>query len=116
MNTKIYYLYRDASNYKQLNTFVCEGEYDQSDVDRIIASLQDGEYFIPENVGLPCERFTDWTEDDHLYCEMDSDDFELTSDSPDSILDGTQWRPITVSELAGRFEAAADDGWTAILM
>lgn len=116
MNTKMYYLYRDASNYKKSNEVVLEGEFTEEDVDRIMATLQDGMYFIPENVGLDCERFVDWTEDDHPYCELYRDDFELTDEKPTEILDGTQWRHLTVPELAIRFEAAADEGWTAILI
>lgn len=116
MNTKITFLYRDASNYKQFNEFVAEGEFTEDDVEKIIACLDSGEYFIPENVGIECERFTDWTEDDHPFCELSASDFMLTDETPTMVLDGNSWRTLTMGDLVARFEAAADEGWTCILM
>lgn len=116
MNTKMTFLYRDASNYKQYNEFVVEGEITDEDIEKVIACLQDGEYFVPECVGIEAERFVEWTEDDHPFCELSAEDFELTDESPTEVLDGTEWRTITVGELVSRFETAADDGWTYVMM
>lgn len=44
----------------------------QEQEQRILNSLQDGEYFIPHLVGLPEERFATETEDDHPYFEYRS--------------------------------------------
>lgn len=114
MNTKIYYLYRDASNYKVQNEIVVEGEYDKEDVEAILGCCEDGEYFVPENVGWPLERFSEVTEDDHCFAELDDDSFELVDDPATDVLIGTEWRPMTIGEVVACFEAAADEGWTAM--
>lgn len=117
MNTKMTYLYRDASNYKKCNEVVVLDEFTDDDVNRIVATLQDGEYFIPENVGLECERFAEWTEDDHPYCELNEDDFELTDEAPTELWDGERWAPITIGALVERFELeGSQSGWTAIVI
>ena len=71
-NTLITYLYRDACNYKVHNEAVVKGLMTQEQEQRILNSLQDGEYFIPHLVGLPEERFATETEDDHPYFEYRS--------------------------------------------
>ena len=43
MNTKIVYLYRDASNYKVLNKAVIRGELSEEDQKTILSCLEDGE-------------------------------------------------------------------------
>lgn len=82
MNTRILYLYRDADNYKVLNSCVVEGEVTEEQKDIILASLDDGCYFIPEVVGLPAERFGTHTESDHAWMELYEDDFELVTADP----------------------------------
>lgn len=111
MNTRIYYLYRDASNYKQQNSIVVLGPCDDDIVDRICACLQDGEYFVPDDVGFPVERFGEWTEDDHAFCEMDDTSFELTEDAADEVVVDDEVRAMTIGEVALRFEEAAAAGW-----
>lgn len=105
MNTKILYLYRDASNYKAHNEAILAGEMTREHVRRITARMND-EYFIPRDVGLPEQRITDYrTDDDHCWFEWElgeSDDgelygFELTDETPTINM--------TVDELAQRFEA-----------
>jgi len=71
VNTEIEYLYRDASNYKKWNTAVLIGELSEADQQTILDCLQDGEYFIPSQVGLDEERFGSWTEDDHRWFELE---------------------------------------------
>ena len=71
-NTLITYLYRDACNYKVHNEAVVKGVTTPEQEQRILKSLQDGEFFIPRLVGLPEERFGTETEDDHPYFELKS--------------------------------------------
>lgn len=71
MNTRIDYLYRDASNYKKPNTAVLIGELSEADQQVILSCLSEGEYFIPSQVGLDEERFGSWTEDDHCWFELE---------------------------------------------
>lgn len=52
-NTRISYLYRDASNYKQHNEVVVPGTFTQEQIEAIIGCLDAGEYFIPVQVGFP---------------------------------------------------------------
>ena len=47
MNTRIHYLYRDADNYKVQNECVILGEMTEEQEQRIIACLDEKEYFVP---------------------------------------------------------------------
>lgn len=71
MNTRIEYLYRDASNNKKWNEAVLIGELSDADQQVILDCLKDGEYFIPRQVGLDEERFGNWTDDDHCWFELE---------------------------------------------
>ena len=90
MNTKIEYLYRDASNYKVWNECVIRGEISEEQIETIIGCLNCGEYFIPEQVGLPATRFGSATEDDHCWMELDADGFSSTDKNPTENLDVEQ--------------------------
>ena len=70
MNTKIEYLYRDASNYKKINQVIVSGTFDEAQKESIQDCLSDGEYFIPKQVGFPEIRFDKLTEDDHCWFEL----------------------------------------------
>lgn len=98
-NTRIEYLYRDGSNWKQGNECVIEGVIDETGVDAIVASLDEGEYFIPRAVGMPETRFPTWTEDDHSYFELDAAGFSPTDEEPTVDVDA--------ETLVARFKAAA---------
>lgn len=76
MNTRISYLYRDASNYKKHNEVVVEGVFTDDQIRTIISCLNDGEYFIPRQIGFPEVRFGEITEDDHCWFELCEEDFE----------------------------------------
>lgn len=78
MNTKVSYLYRDASNYKMQNEAIVAGPITEHQIDIIMDCLDSGEYFIPKQVGLPEERFGEWTEDDHCWFELSREGFEAT--------------------------------------
>lgn len=108
-NTRIDYLYRDASNYKVPNTCVVEGVLSEEDINVIIRHLYDantetGEgWFIPKMVGLDGERFSDETEDDHPFFELSRNGFSITEDTPDTA--------ITARELVPAFLGAWAAGW-----
>ena len=67
------YLYRDASNFKTFGLCLCSGEAHESDDGLVRAALLDGEFFIPEQVGLQplqfrLREFSDVpTADDHVW-------------------------------------------------
>ena len=113
MNTKIEYLYRDASNYKQHNEVVIAGEMTPQDAERIAAHMFEGDGFVPRQVGLPETRIMDYrTDDDHALFEWEIgvDDegvpfgYTLVEDEP--TVDQT------VSELVENFEAInSDTAW-----
>lgn len=79
MNTKIEYLYRDADNYKVHNECVIVGPLSAEQINMIIGSLEDEEYFIPHMVGLPEKRFDTYDpQSDHPYFELTKDGFSET--------------------------------------
>ena len=105
MNTRICYLYRDASNYKQHHEIVVEGELCFDDLKPF---LIDGIFFIPHDVGLPelqknfaAQGFAFPDEDDHVWHELEA--CEPTEDDP--TLD------ICADELRERFRSAHAGGW-----
>lgn len=83
MNTVIKYLYRDASNFKKNNRVIIPGLMTEEQKKRIWDSLFDGEYFIPDAVGLPEERYYG-SVDDHSFFELEG--FDETSAKPNLIL------------------------------
>lgn len=101
MNTEIQYLYRDASNHKINNRVVIPGQITQEQQDKIINSLYDGRFFIPRQVGLPEERFSTFTEDDHVWFELGPYSFEPTNCPPTE--------GITSEELVANFEACKNN-------
>lgn len=101
-NTKISYLYRDASNWKVHNECVIKGVLSPAQI-KTILDCCDCEYFIPSNVGLPEKRFEKWTEDDHIWFEFNEweDCFEETLE-PANV-------NITCDELVAAFERCKDN-------
>ena len=69
--TVLEYQYRDAGNYRAFGEILIEGEVLKSDLDSLAPYLYDGEYFIPEEVGIPplqpmlWEEFGSDNENDH---------------------------------------------------
>ncbi len=61
--TQVTYQYRDASNYKWRGDFHLIGDFR---VDEVTDFLFEGEFFIPEKVGLPALRPEKMNDDDHL--------------------------------------------------
>ena len=105
MNTEIEYLYRDAGNYKSYQTIVVKGEITDEQRKRIAASLEDGLYFCPRQIGLPEKRNGKLCDLDHGYFELETDSFSLTERRASPIKGGA----ITAEELANRFESV--DKW-----
>lgn len=104
MNTLIQYLYRDAENNKVHNACVVEGDITDEEIEDICGSLKYGELFIPEDVGLPEQRFDDYDSDiDHPWFELQADGFELTSLEPTVSMSTT--------ELAKRF-ISCKEAWS----
>lgn len=97
MNTRIEYLYRDGSNYKIPNQQIVEGTLTDRQIKEIIASCDDGEYFVPRQVGLPEDRFGDINDDDHAWFEIQ----EIVS------VDGTPTVDMTAEELYQNFVKAS---------
>lgn len=84
-NTLIGYMYRDAANYKFYYEEVVAGAITEDQIGTILNCLDCGIYFIPGQVGLPCEyaRNCDYDEQlDHPWCELREDGFELVNDEP----------------------------------
>lgn len=89
MNTRIMYLYRDASNYKVQNEAVVEGTLTEKQIDEMISCCDEGECFIPRQVGLPETRFGKVTEDDHCWFEICRESFsETESGSTEAVTAG----------------------------
>lgn len=72
MNTQIQYTYRDASNWKQHEVVVLEGELSTEDIDFIMGKLESAMWFLPEQVGLPRlqPRWGILNNDDHIWHEL----------------------------------------------
>jgi len=108
MNTRMEYLYRDASNYKSLNQVIVAGVITEEQKKAIQSTLEDGMYFIPEQIGLDLYRGWDVTEDDHPYCELDVEkDFFETNDAPDNEAFTADDLVAAFKATGGRWDAAA---------
>lgn len=80
MNTKVNYLYRDADNYKQHNEEIISGTITKEQIQQILETLNDGEYFIPHLVGFNEVFLGPIKDSDHPYFELHEEDFEETQE------------------------------------
>ena len=103
LNTRLDYLYRDASNYKKYTSCIIKGQFTEKQKKEILDTLSVGEYFIPEQVGLPANRFEDFTEDDHPFCEISDEDIYETLQNPTVNM--------TAEELYENFMRVKATGW-----
>ena len=101
MNTRINYLYRDASNYKQFGEVVVEGPMERSQLGPL---LKDQEFFIPSKVGMADLQPDMRTEDDHIWHEIEG----LTRTSERPSLD------ITAEQLLQRFKDMSKSRWSEL--
>ena len=99
MNTCMEYLYRDAANYKSYNQVIVTGSITDEQKKAIYDTLEEGTYFIPEQIGLDLYRGWDVSEDDHPFCELDVEhDFYETNDPAND-------ETFTVEDLVAAFVA-----------
>jgi hypothetical protein len=89
-------MYRDASNYKQVGRVVFGGTISADEKGRLIAHLDEGHYFIAEQVGLENlrERWeTHHVEDDHIWHEIDepATDIAIVDEPPTEEVDIHLW-------------------------
>jgi hypothetical protein len=105
MNTRVEYLYRDGSNYKQWGAVVFRGECNGSLPQRLFAALDRGEFFIADQVRLPELFFANRPlyADDHCWHELG----EVTTTS--AAADDVPGR--TIEEFVAEMEQASTDGW-----
>jgi hypothetical protein len=105
MNTRVEYLYRDGSNYKQWGAIVFRGVCDVTLQRRLFVALDRGEFFIANQVRLPELFFGDRPlyADDHCWHELA--EVTATSVVPDDPLDRT------IEEFVTEVESASRDGW-----
>jgi hypothetical protein len=96
-NTRVEYLYRDASNYKFRGEFVVAGTLTREDVE---PHLFDRGWFVPTQIGLPHLLAMPVNEDDHMLHEFE--DFVPTSHD-ETIC--------SAAELVGRLSTASRSGW-----
>ena len=83
LNSLISYLYRDSDNYKVHNVCIINGLLTSEQQQRILDCLHEGEWFIPNAVGLPEKRFDTWDDQsDHPWFELDEYSFETTHGNP----------------------------------
>ena len=79
-NTEISYTYCDASNNKVHNQVIVEGNLTPAEINLILATRYDGMFFIPAQVGLPEERFSEYEDqDDHTWFILPDDAFAPTN-------------------------------------
>lgn len=99
-NTRIEYMYRDASNYKTFMYMIVKGVITDEQIKEIRSSCMDGSCeFIPEQIGWPLIRDWEITEDDHCVCEIDK--FVETDDEPTDDL--------TVEDVIRKFNECKDN-------
>lgn len=103
MNTKIEYLYRDKMNYRILNTCIIPGLISNDQIRKIIATLRNGQMFIPRLVGLPEQKCKNLTEDDHDFFELDENGF-VPSFQPATL-------NMSADQLVRAFEREAKNNW-----
>ena len=96
--TRVRYMYCDASNYKFFGAFVLSGQFA---LESISDTLDAGEFFVPERVGLPSLVPKCQNEDDHwLHTFLEA---EPCSDEYGALC--------STAEFLRRMKAAAAEGW-----
>ena len=106
-NTRVRYLYRDGSNYKQWSSVGFAGACDAAMRERLVAALDGGALFIARQIGLPELFFDDGVlyADDHCWHELS--DVEATRNAVDDAL------ARTIDEFVRDVECASSRGWAA---
>ena len=118
MFTRVYYRYRDASNYQSTGSVLLEGNVTGDHVEALRRALDpmagDGNGFIPEQLGWmwkhPGREMSGFpSADDHCYCELDLDD-PATFEADDN-----EWQEAaqTVQQWVDQMTAIGPNGWDA---
>lgn len=116
MTTYLPIMYRDSDNYKQFSTIELTAPLTDEQAMLIVDTLDQGEYFIPEQVGItPLPYSKGGTDADHPWHEfvalIDLDvEGVAYSDYPESYNSG----PFTPEELVAAFQKAKADGWNDV--
>lgn len=106
MNTRVEYLYRDASNYKQWGEVVFRGDCDATLQHRLTATLDSGAFFVAHQVRLPELFFSDALyADDHCLHELA--EVSATEEPANDAFDRT------IAEFVAEMEVALAAGWSA---
>lgn len=107
MNTQLSYQYRDANNYKAVHDVVIQGTLLFSDIQ---PCLEEGQYFIPQAVGLPPLQLDlaqysagRLTAADHVWHELTEGDLVPTDAPPNCA--------ISAADLKGAFARFHDAEW-----
>jgi hypothetical protein len=96
-NTKVTYMYRDASNYKYWGSFVVKGHLA---IEELEPYFFDSEFFVATEVGLKHLLTDSWNEDDHVLHTIS----EMESTEQEECI-------CTASEFVKRFKDASTKGW-----
>lgn len=97
LDTTIHYLYRDGSNYKFRATFCVQGELTLGDMEPF---LIDGQFFLPNALGIPSLVPVRRNEDDHELHEIEQ-----------LVHEPALARAIPVSQFLHDLKASSDRGW-----
>lgn len=97
-NTKLWYMYRDAANYKVHTDVVLAGEMTEEQWKTILSCCDDGEYFAPAKVGLEAR---DFVAIGYKPYDDDPELFEIVEYSHTDLAPTVQ---MTVKELVTKFQ------------
>jgi hypothetical protein len=109
-NTLIRYQYRDAANYKATSSVVFAGRPTDDELARLLANRDEGERFIPSQVGLQDLQLSfngRLQDDDHVWHELQAEDVEATDEPPTD--------PRDIHQFAAEFTSAEWDVSAAML-
>lgn len=98
-NTKLWYMYRDAANYKVHTDVVLVGEMTEEQWKTIVSCCDGEEFFAPQKVGLEHRDFV------ALGYKSYDDDPELFELVEYSLTDAQPTVNMTVEELVSKFQA-----------
>ena len=105
-NTKLWYMYRDAANYKVHTDVVLAGEMTPEQWEVILDSCEDREYFAPAKVGLEAR---DFVAIGYQPYDDDPELFEMVEYSHTDLKPTVQ---MTVEELVAKFQANKGNWYT----
>lgn len=108
-NIRFRYLYRDASNYKQHGDVIFTNPEHLPLLEiegRVLACLQDGEFFIARQVGVEERFFEALHDDDHPWHE-----FVQVEATTDPAFDPERSQPRSVTQFLAELEEAHRAGW-----